>query len=237
MSTDFTPPPMPGYGPPVPPPPVPPRKSRTALIAVAAAVVAAAVSALITAGVDGDAEAKPAPTVTVTKTAAADDGAEGTGEDATAADDDAENADAADEADSGDAADEDGVYALDDTAVYEPDTEVALFGLKRSVTGEYAEPENTPYLKFTVKVKNGGKKALDVTQLTVNCSYGQDGKSSDSVFDSDAGLDGGPETKLLPGRSLNVPWGCELPKSEKLVQIEVSPDFDSDASIFTGTVG
>ncbi|WTO34181.1 hypothetical protein OG399_38355 [Streptomyces achromogenes] len=231
MSTDFTPPPMPGYGPPVPPPPpVPPRKSRTALIAVAAAVVAAAVSALITVGVGGDAEAEPAPTVTVTETAAADaDGARAEDDDAAAADEEA-----TDSEDGGQ--DEDGVYALDDTAVYEPATEVALSGFKRSVTGEYAEPENTPYLQFTVKVKNGGKKALDITQLTVNCSYGKDGKSSDSVFDSDAGLEGGPETKLLPGRSLNVPWGCELPKGEKLIQIEVSPDFESDAAIFTGTV-
>ncbi|MEU7053425.1 hypothetical protein [Streptomyces eurythermus] len=229
MSTDFTPPPMPGYGPPVPPPPpVPPRKPRTALIAVAAAVVAAAVSALVTVGVSGDAEAKPAPTVTVTETAAA--GADDAEADDAAATDDEEATDSAD------GGEEDGVYALDDTAVYEPATEVALSGFKRSVTGEYAEPENTPYLQFTVKVKNGGKKALDITQLTVNCSYGKDGKSSDSVFDSEAGLEGGPETKLLPGRSLNVPWGCELPKGEKLIQIEVSPDFESDAAIFTGTV-
>ncbi|MEU3524635.1 hypothetical protein AB0E62_12300 [Streptomyces sp. NPDC038707] len=235
MSTDFTPPPMPGYGPPVPPPPVPPRKSRTALIAVAAAVVAAAVSALVTAGVSGDAEAKPAPTVTVTETAAAGaDDTQADDDDGAAAADDEENADGAESEDG--AGEEDGVYALDDTAVYEPATEVSLSGLKRAVTGEYAEPEHTPYLQFTVKVNNGGKKALDVTQLTVNCSYGKDGKSSDSVFDSDAGLDGGPETKLLPGRSLNVPWGCELPKGEKLIQIEVSPDFDSDAAIFTGTV-
>jgi hypothetical protein len=230
MSTDFTPPPMPGYGPPVPPPPppVPPGKSRTALIAVAAAVVAAAVSALVTVGVSGDAEAKPAPTVTVTETAAA--GADAAESDDAAATDDEEATDSAD------GGEEDGVYALDDTAVYEPATEVALSGFKRSVTGEYAEPENTPYLQFTVKVKNGGKKALDITQLTVNCSYGKDGKSSDSVFDSEAGLEGGPETKLLPGRSLNVPWGCELPKGERLIQIEVSPDFESDAAIFTGTV-
>ncbi|MEU2437987.1 hypothetical protein ABZ595_17610 [Streptomyces rubradiris] len=231
MSTDFTPPPMPGYGPPPvppPPPPVPPRKPRTALIAVAAAVVAAAVSALVTVGVSGDAEARPAPTVTVTETAAAD--ADGARDGDAAATDDGEAADSAD------GGEEDGVYALDDTAVYEPATEVALSGFERAVTGEYAEPENTPYLRFTVKVKNGGRKALDVTQLTVNCSYGKDGKSSDSVFDSDAGLEGGPETKLLPGRSLNVPWGCELPKGEKLIQIEVSPDFESDAAIFTGTV-
>ncbi|MFF9580973.1 hypothetical protein [Streptomyces achromogenes] len=201
------------------------------LIAVAAAVVAAAVSALVTVGVSGDAEAKPAPTVTVTETAVADTDDARDGDDATAAGDE----EATDSEDGGE--DEDGVYALGDTAVYEPATEVALSGFKRAVTGEYAEPEHTPYLRFTVKVKNGGKKALDVTQLTVNCSYGKDGKSSDSVFDSDAGLEGGPETKLLPGRSLNVPWGCELPKGEKLIQIEVSPDFDSDAAIFTGTVG
>ncbi|GAA2728587.1 hypothetical protein GCM10010360_04930 [Streptomyces nogalater] len=198
---------------------------------MAAAVVAAAVSALVTVGVSGDAEAEPAPTVTVTETAAADGArADGT---APAADGE-ESGDGKDGADGG--SDEDGVYALDDTAVYEPATEVALSGLKRAVTGEYAAPENTAYLKFTVKVKNGGEKALDVTQLTVNCSYGKDGKSSESVFDSDAGLEGGPETKLLPGRSLNVPWGCELPKGEKLIQIEVSPDFESDAAIFTGTV-
>ncbi|MEV6804945.1 hypothetical protein [Streptomyces sp. NPDC051132] len=231
MSSDSTPPPMPGYGPAVPPPvppvpPAPPGKSRTAVVAVAAAVVAAVVSALVTAGVTGGTEAEPAPTVTVTKTAAADDG-----EPATEADEGVGGADA------GTDGNDDGVYALDDTVVYEPATEVALSGFHRARTGEYGEPENTPYLQFTVKLKNGGKKALDATQLTVNCSYGKDGRSSESVFDSDAGLTGGPETKLLAGRSLNVPWGCELPKGEKLIQIEVSPDYESDAAIFTGTVG
>ncbi|MFD0395320.1 hypothetical protein ACFQ3Z_36880 [Streptomyces nogalater] len=155
--------------------------------------------------------------MTVTETAAADGArADGT---APAADGE-ESGDGKDGADGG--SDEDGVYALDDTAVYEP-TEVALSGLKRAVTGEYAAPENTAYLKFTVKVKNGGEKALDVTQLTVNCSYGKDGKSSESVFDSDAGLEGGPETKLLPGRSLNVPWGCELPKGRSSSRSRSAP--------------
>ncbi|MFC0051335.1 hypothetical protein [Streptomyces actinomycinicus] len=205
---------------------MPPRKPRTALVAVAAAVAAALVSAVVTAGVTGDSEAEPAPTVTVTKTAAAD-GAAGADEDAAQADD---------ESTSAPEDDGDGVYALDDTVVYDPDIEVSLTGLKRSVTGEYAEPENTPYLQFTVRLKNGGKKAFDATQLTVNCSYGQKGKTSDSVFDSDAGLEGGPETKLLAGRSLDVPWGCELPKGEKLIQIEVTPDFESDAAVFTGNV-
>ncbi|MFJ4577908.1 hypothetical protein [Streptomyces echinatus] len=227
MSTDITPPPMPGHGPAVPPPPpMPPNKPRTALVAAVAAVAAAVVSSLVTVGVTGGTEADPAPTVTVTKTAAADDGAAPADAEATPAAEDTETAEA----------DEDGVYALDDTVVYDPGTEVSLTGLKRAVTGEYADPENTPYLQFTVRLKNGGSKPLDATQLTVNCSYGRQGKSSGSVFDSDAGLEGGPETKLLAGRSLDVPWGCELPKGEKLIQIEVTPDFDSDAAIFTGNV-
>ncbi|MFF9767992.1 hypothetical protein ACF1GT_15455 [Streptomyces sp. NPDC014636] len=225
MSTDTTPPPMPDYGPAVPPP-APPGKSRTALVAAAAAVAAAVVSALITVGVTGGAEAEPAPRVTVTKTAAADDGQSPADDEATQAAEDEE----------ADADDEDGVYALDDTVVYEPGIEVALTGLKRAVTGESGDPENTPYLQFTVRLTNKGSKPLDATQLTVNCSYGRHGRSSDSVFDSDAGLDGGPETKLLAGRSLDVPWGCELPKKEKLIQIEVTPDFDSEAAIFTGDV-
>ncbi|WP_229816312.1 hypothetical protein [Streptomyces lucensis] len=192
------------------------------MIAVAAAAAAAVVSALVTAGVTGGAEAKPAPTVTVTKTAAADD------EDVTPADD--ESTPAPETSD-------DGIYALDDTVVYDDsDVEVGLSGFKRAVTGEFGEPENASYLGFTIKLKNAGSKTFDPTALTVNCSYGRDGKSSEAVFDSDAGLEGGPETRLLAGRSLNVPWGCELPKGEKLIQIEVTPDFDSEASVFTGKV-
>ncbi|MFF9102318.1 hypothetical protein ACF1AU_17265 [Streptomyces rubrogriseus] len=221
MSNDFTPPPMPSYGPPPVPPPPPPRKNRTVLVAVASAVVAAAVSAAVTAGVGGDDEAGPAPTVTVTETASVNGG------DTPAA---AEEAPAASEDT------DDGVHALDETVTYESDVEVTLSGFERTVSSEYAMPEKTPYARFTVKVKNSGTKTLDTTLLTVNCSYGKDGRSSESVFDSDTGLDGTPQTKLLAGRSISVPWGCELPKGEKLIQIEVAPDFDSETAIFTGPV-
>ncbi|MEU6552144.1 hypothetical protein ABZ915_17940 [Streptomyces sp. NPDC046915] len=179
------------------------------------------VAAVITAGVTGgDKTAEPAPTVTVTKTA---------GEDDTAAAADEETSPTPEETG-------DGVYALTDTVTYESDIDVSLSGFRRTVSGAYADPENTSYVGFTVKIKNGGSKTLDVTMLTVNCSYGKDGHSSEEVYDSDAGLNGGPDTKLLAGRSINVRWGCELPKNEKLIQIEVAPDIDSEASIFTGSV-
>ncbi|UXY26015.1 hypothetical protein [Streptomyces sp. HUAS TT20] len=219
MSRHITPPPMPGYGPPVPPPQSP-RKTNTIIIAAAAAVVAAVVSSAITVGVTKSDGVEASPTVTVTEVGTDSDGA-------AAAD---ESTDPTPE-DTGD-----GVFALDDTVTYESDVEVSLSGFKRSVTGEYAEPEKTAYVRFTVKVKNGGSKTLDSTMLSVNCSYGQDGHTSDSVFDSEHGLGGGPDTKVLAGRSLNVPWGCVLPKNEKLIQIEVSPDMESETAIFTGDV-
>ncbi|GHF11095.1 hypothetical protein GCM10014715_78460 [Streptomyces spiralis] len=229
MNHDITPPPMPSYGPPVPPAPQPQAKRhRTVVIAVAAAVVAAAVSAAVTAGVTGEGDTKAAPTVTVTETVG-DDSADAASDDTTAPADDATD-DATDEGTGGD------VYTLTDTVAYENDVAVSLSGFRRAVSSQYAAPENTDYVRFTVKIKNSGSKTLDTTGLTVNCSYGEDGHSSESIFDSEHGLDGGPDTKLLAGRSINVPWGCELPKAGKLIQIEVSPDMESESAIFTGTV-
>ncbi|MEU6105720.1 hypothetical protein, partial [Streptomyces flaveolus] len=172
-----------------------------------------------TAGFPGDAVAGRAPTVTVTETVGA--------EDTTAADEETEPAPEASD---------DGVYALSDTVTYDSEVRVGLSGFKRAVSTDTAMPESAPYVRFTVKVDNGGSETLDATALTVNCSYGKDGHSSEAVFDSATGLNGGPETQLLAGRSINVPWGCELPKGEKLVQIEVVPDYDSDTAIFTGEI-
>ncbi|GGQ81823.1 hypothetical protein [Streptomyces flaveolus] len=217
MSNHTTPPPAPPYWPPVPP--QPPKQNRTALIAVAAAVVAAAVTAAVTVGVTGDDEAEPAPTVTVTETVGAGD--------TTAADEETEPAPEASD---------DGVYALGDTVTYDGEVRVGLSGFKRAVSTDTAMPESTPYVRFTVKVDNGGSETLDATALSVNCSYGKDGHSSEAVFDSATGLNGGPDTQLLAGRSINVPWGCTLPKGEKLVQIEVVPDYESDTAIFTGEI-
>ena len=52
----------------------------------------------------------------------------------------------------------------------------------------------------------------------------------------DDGLDGLPDTSILAGRSLSVPWACELPKGETFLQVEVAPDYDSETAIFTGDV-
>ncbi|WP_329214577.1 hypothetical protein OG352_04565 [Streptomyces sp. NBC_01485] len=225
MSHDFTPPPMPGYGPQFPPPPPPPpKKANTVLVAGAAAVVAAVLASLVTVTVTGggDGGAEAAPTVTVTETELAD----GTG------------ADAETEADTGDEPTPeetgDGAYTLSDTVSYENDVDISLSKFSRGVSHDYASPENTPYVKFTIKVVNGATSTFDATSMTVNCAHGDEGKEGEAIFDD--GLDGTPDTSILAGRSLSFTWGCELPKTEKYLQIEVSPDFDSETAIYAGSV-
>ncbi|MEU6374927.1 hypothetical protein [Streptomyces sp. NPDC046909] len=231
MSHDSTPPPMPdnippampGYGPPTMPgylPPQPPpgqKRTNTILIAAGAALVAAVLAAVVTAGVSGDGEAEAAPTVTVTKTVPAESG------DTTAADSETETPteEAGDDS-----------YGLDDTIVYDNDVEISLSKFSRAVSSDYASPENTPYAKFTIKIVNKSGKKFDASQMTVNCAYGDEGQESEAIFDD--GLDGLPDTSILAGRSLSVAWGCELPKAETFLQIEVAPDYESETSIFAG---
>ncbi|MDT7845758.1 hypothetical protein [Streptomyces justiciae] len=230
MSYDSTPPPMPGYTPPPgpgyypPQPPQAPKKTTTVLIAAGAAVVAAVLAAVVTASVTGDGEAEAAPTVTVTKTAPAEGGDTAADDSATdAADSDAPAEDSGDDS-----------YGFDDTIAYDNDVEISLTKISRAVSSDYASPENTPYAKFSIKIVNKSDKKIDASMMTVNCAYGDEGKEGESIYDD--GLDGLPDTSILAGRSLSVPWGCELPKGESFLQIEVAPDYESETAIFTGKV-
>jgi len=221
----YNPPPGPGYYPPQPPQaPQPPKKTTTVLIAAGAAVVAAVLAAVVTASVTGDGKAEAAPTVTVTKTAPAEGGDAAADDSATDAADSETPAE-----DSGDDS-----YGFGDTIAYDNDVEISLTKITRAVSGEYASPEKTPYAKFTIKIVNKSDKKIDASMMTVNCAYGDEGKEGESIYDD--GLDGLPDTSILAGRSLSVPWGCELPKGESFLQIEVAPDYESETAIFTGKV-
>ncbi|MFE9645302.1 hypothetical protein ACFYO0_14535 [Streptomyces sp. NPDC006365] len=214
--TDITPPPMPGF-----PPPQPPKKSRSnaVIIGSAAAVIAAIVATGVFVAQSGDdkddtgssasetADSAPLNEDTVTAEEEPEPTPEDTGPD---------------------------VFGLSDTVSYEHDVDVSLSKFTRGTSSEYASPENTPYVKFTVKVVNSSSSTVDTTGLTVSCSYGEEGQTSESIFDE--GLDGSPTTKLLAGRSISTPWACELPKGETVLQVEVSPDYESEAAIFTGSV-
>ncbi|MFM9453021.1 hypothetical protein [Streptomyces europaeiscabiei] len=93
---------------------------------------------------------------------------------------------------------------------------------------------SAPYAKFTIKIVNGSDVTVDANEMTVDCAYGDEGKEGKGIYDE--GLDGLPDTRILAGRSLTVPWACEVPRSETFLQVEVSPDYDSEEAVFTGNV-
>ncbi|MEU5687430.1 DUF4352 domain-containing protein [Streptomyces venezuelae] len=221
--SNATPPPPPMY----PPQPPPPRRgpSNAVVIGSAAAVIAAVVATGIVVVNSGDDDKKPEKTSGAAVSAPADDvvaDEEEPPEEPAAEPEDAEGE----------------VAGLNDTVEYGNDVQLSLSKFTRGTSGPYGAPENTPYVKFGVRVKNNGKSTVDTSMFTTSCSYGKAGKSSESVYDSDQGLNGGPDTKLLAGRSITVTWACEMPKAEKTIQIEVSPDMDmeAEAAIFTGDV-
>ncbi|MGW7299145.1 hypothetical protein, partial [Streptomyces sp. NPDC054829] len=193
----------------------PPPRARGA-----GGVGAAAVTYGVTGGGDSD-EAKPAPTVTVTKTAPA-------------AETDAAEEDTSGEDTGGEEAGSSDSYALDDTVVYDHDVEVSLSGFSRGVSSDYAAPENTPYVKFTIKVVNNSDSTVDANEMTASCAYGDEGREGEAIYDD--GLDGLPDTRILAGRSLSFAWACELPKKETFLQVEVAPDYDSEEVVFAGDV-
>ncbi|MET8688975.1 hypothetical protein ABZV77_32685 [Streptomyces sp. NPDC004732] len=222
--SNSTPPPPPVF-PPQPPPP-PPRKgaSNAVIIGSAAAVIAAVVVTGIVVVNSRDDDKKPETTSSAGPAA---------GDDVVAGEEEPVEEEAPEESEESSDAE---VAGLDDTVTYESDVEVKLSKFARGTSSSYGSPENTPYVKFGVRVKNNGKATVDTSAFSVSCSYGKDGKSSESIFDTERGLNGGPDTKLLAGRSITVTWACELPKAEKTIQIEVSPDMESESSIFTGDV-
>ncbi|MFH8613075.1 hypothetical protein ACH4D5_36975 [Streptomyces sp. NPDC018029] len=220
--SNTTPPP-----PPQPPafPPSPPAKRRNTnavIIGSAAAVIVAVVATGIVVVNSRDDDKKPVST-SAADTAKNDDVVAGEEEPPEEPEPEPEST-------------EPEVSGLGDTVTYVNDVEVSLSKFARGTSSEYGSPENTPYVKFAVTVKNEGKSTIDTSGFTTSCSYGEVGESSESVFDSERGLNGGPDTRLLAGRSITVTWACELPKTEDTIQIEVSPDMETETAIFTGDV-
>ncbi|MGW7498605.1 DUF4352 domain-containing protein [Streptomyces luteogriseus] len=128
------------------------------------------------------------------------------------------------------------VWSLTDGVSWDGGVEVELTGWTRGVTGPYAAPQSTPFVKFTVKIRNKGDQTVDVSSGYLTCLYGDDGQESAQVFDSERGLDGLPQVHLRPGKSVSAKTGCELPKGEEYLQVELSPTAESETAIFAGNV-
>ncbi|MGW3668096.1 hypothetical protein [Streptomyces sp. NPDC005141] len=91
-------------------------------------------------------------------------------------------------------------------------------------------------MRFSITVANGGSQIMDASLLSVQCQYGSAGREGHEIFDSAAGLDGTPSTHVRAGRSITAEFGCELPRNESYIQIEVRPSFESGTAIFAGDI-
>lgn len=138
---------------------------------------------------------------------------------------------------SGDKPADDGTVGLTDKVTYENGVQVQLADFKRGRTGEFAVPQNTDYVKFTVTMVNGSKETIDAVALYVQCQYGQNpAHDGEMVFDHDNGIDGPPSTHVTPGNSITYVMACVMPKDETRLQVEASPSWISDTALFVGKV-
>lgn len=124
--------------------------------------------------------------------------------------------------------------SLTEKAVWTNCISAQLSGFTRGVTSDTAAPSNTPYIRFKVTMFNGWNKPLDLSGTMLECAQG------DEVFDGDRGLNGAPNSHLLPGQTRTWDEGCVFKTSESKLQVEVTPSsLDTDwyrTAIFTGTV-
>jgi hypothetical protein len=137
---------------------------------------------------------------------------------------------AADTSDSGG----DQTIGLKSLWTYTDGVTVQLSDFSRHTSSSYAAPSNAPYIKFTVTIDNNSSKTLELGTGEVQCTRGDDGNTSESIFDD--GLDGTPSTHLRPGHEATFKWGCEFHSTDSYLQVEATPAFGYDDAIFAGTV-
>lgn len=96
---------------------------------------------------------------------------------------------------------------------------------------EYAAGKDghSKFVLFTVTVKNGSKKKVDLIGMANVASGDTEGGE---VFDSGKGVEGAPSTSILPGRKVTykVAFGVENPND---IVFQYSPTFEHEDAIFT----
>ena len=101
---------------------------------------------------------------------------------------------------------------------------------KPSASAAHAKGD-TYFVMFTVTIVNGTDKPYDPTLFSTTGSSGDE--EAEEVFDTDNGLNGSPDTKILKGKSKKFKIGYGAKKGADFV-LEVTPGFEYDSALFTG---
>lgn len=127
-----------------------------------------------------------------------------------------------------------GALGLTDTAKLSNGLSVTLSDFTRGKSSDTAAPDNAPYIRYRVLIRNESTEKLDLGLFLDECMYGKPGTPSESVFDTAKGLDGAPSITLLPGDTARFPIACTLPPTEDYLRVEINADWSEDPAIFVG---
>lgn len=115
---------------------------------------------------------------------------------------------------------------------YDNGLSVSLDGLAQFEPSETAAYFEMPeYVQFTVTITNGTDAPYDPVEFYATLSSA--GAEGDEVFDYDNGMNGAPQTSILPGASASFPVAYGVMDSGDLV-FEATPSWDLDPSLFVG---
>lgn len=122
---------------------------------------------------------------------------------------------------------------------YEDGVKVQVTKVARFKIGQYAsggEPGGSAVM-VTITIRNGSKKAADLSLTTVSLAYGANGDQADQVFDSEHSVGSGFEGSATPGKAKTAKFAFAVPKGRQVLDIEVAPGFlDYESAHFEGAV-
>lgn len=93
-----------------------------------------------------------------------------------------------------------------------------------------------PAVIVTVRVKNGSKARMDLSEIDVIARLGKDGREAEQVYQGD--FAGSPSGTLPPGRTSTSRYMFAGKTSGELrtVSVELSPGWEYDSATFEGSV-
>jgi hypothetical protein len=122
-------------------------------------------------------------------------------------------------------------YTFGETVTWEKGVEVTVSAPAAYKPSKYVTvPSGTSPIVLTITLKNGGTEAFDPGLVYTTASSGS--SEAESIFDSAAGLTGGPSTKVLPGKTVTWKEGFAVLNPAD-VTVEITPGMSYDSAIFT----
>lgn len=126
---------------------------------------------------------------------------------------------------------DDGTYAFGETVNYDDGVSFSVGQPQKFKPTESAFAEKAPaYAKFKVKIVNDTKEPFDASLMYITAQSGD--VEAAEVYDSEGGLNGAPQTKVLPGRQATYWVGFGIQNMKDIV-MEVSDPMAHEPAIFT----